>query len=90
MQAGQGVIGAAHRVVGGHDGTGLVDLLLETRWWDFNYIDLPPHWSDPKRIVTELVEKEAAGELRLSGLHFGIAAGILTKLTGAKRFERLD
>ena len=37
-----------------------------------------------------IAEKEAAGELRLSGLHFGIALGILTKLTGAKRFERLD
>ena len=36
-----------------------------------------------------IAEKEAAGELRLSGLHFGIADGILSKLTSAKRFERL-
>ena len=41
----------------------LIDLLLETKWWDFNFIDLPPHWSDPRRLVTELVEKEAAGEI---------------------------
>jgi len=36
-----------------------------------------------------IAEKEAAGELRLSGLHFGIAAGLLTKLTGAGRFQPL-
>lgn len=41
----------------------LIDLLLETKWWDFNFIDLPPRWSDPRRLVTELVEKEAAGEI---------------------------
>ena len=41
-------------------------------------------------VMAAAAEKEAAGELRLSGLHFGIAAGILTKLTSAKRFERLD
>ena len=45
---------------------------------------------DNLRTFPWIAEKEAAGELRLSGLHFGIAAGILTKLTGAKRFERLD
>ena len=37
-----------------------------------------------------IAEREAAGDLVLSGLHFGIADGILTKLTAAKRFERLD
>ena len=37
-----------------------------------------------------IAEREAAGDLVLSGLHFGIADGILTKLTSAKRFERLD
>ncbi len=45
---------------------------------------------DNLRTFPWIAEKEATGELRLSGLHFGIAAGILTKLTGAKRFERLD
>ncbi|MNL51406.1 Carbonic anhydrase [compost metagenome] len=45
---------------------------------------------DNLRTFPWIAEKEAAGELRLSGLHFGIAAGILSKLTGAKRFERLD
>jgi carbonic anhydrase len=45
---------------------------------------------DNLRTFPWIAEKEAAGELRLSGLHFGIAAGLLTKLTGAKRFERLD
>src|SRR5690606_36291004 len=37
-----------------------------------------------------IAEKEAAGELKLSGPHFGIALGILSKLTGPGRFERLD
>ena len=36
-----------------------------------------------------IAEKEAAGELKLSGLHFGIALGILSKLTRPGRFERL-
>ena len=45
---------------------------------------------DNLRTFPWIAEREAAGELTLSGLHFGIADGILTKLTGAKRFERLD
>lgn len=45
---------------------------------------------DNLRTFPWIAEKEAAGELKLSGLHFGIALGILSKLTGAGRFERLD
>ena len=36
-----------------------------------------------------IAEKEAKGELALVGLHFGIAEGILKKLTSAQRFEPL-
>lgn len=36
-----------------------------------------------------IAEREAAGELELTGLHFGIAEGILRRLTGAARFEPL-
>lgn len=36
-----------------------------------------------------IAEREAAGELELTGLHFGIAEGILRKLTPAARFEPL-
>ncbi len=45
---------------------------------------------DNLRTFPWIAEKEAAGELKLSGLHFGIALGILSKLTGPERFERLD
>lgn len=45
---------------------------------------------DNLRTFPWIAEKEAAGVLRLSGLHFGIANGILSKLTGAARFERMD
>ncbi|WP_447910770.1 carbonic anhydrase [Brevundimonas bullata] len=45
---------------------------------------------DNLRTFPWIAEREAAGDLVLSGLHFGIADGILSKLTGAKRFERLD
>ena len=45
---------------------------------------------DNLRTFPWIAEKEAAGELKLSGLHFGIALGILSKLTGPGRFERLD
>ncbi|MGO4409388.1 MULTISPECIES: carbonic anhydrase [unclassified Brevundimonas] len=45
---------------------------------------------DNLRTFPWIAEREAAGELALSGLHFGIADGILSRLTGAKRFERLD
>ena len=36
-----------------------------------------------------IAEREAAGQLTLSGLHFGIADGVLTALTPAPRFEPL-
>lgn len=36
-----------------------------------------------------IAEREAAGKLVLSGLHFGIADGILRALTGPGRFEAL-
>ena len=36
-----------------------------------------------------IAEREASGALRLSGLHFGIADGVLTALTDAPRFEPL-
>jgi carbonic anhydrase len=45
---------------------------------------------DNLRTFPWIAAREAAGDLVLSGLHFGIADGILSKLTGAKRFERLD
>jgi carbonic anhydrase len=37
-----------------------------------------------------IAERETAGELELVGLHFGIAEGILRKLTSAPRFEPLS
>lgn len=37
-----------------------------------------------------IAEREAAGELELIGLHFGIAEGMLRKLTSAARFEPLS
>lgn len=37
----------------------LTALLLESKWWEFNIIDIPPHWSDPKRAVMELLDLEA-------------------------------
>ncbi len=37
-----------------------------------------------------IAEREKAGTLELTGLHFGIAEGILRKLTGAARFEPLS
>lgn len=37
-----------------------------------------------------IAEREAAGKLELIGLHFGIAEGILRKLTAAPRFEPLS
>jgi carbonic anhydrase len=36
-----------------------------------------------------IAEREAAGVLELAGLHFGIAEGMLRKLTSAARFEPL-
>ncbi|QYF87498.1 carbonic anhydrase [Brevundimonas sp. PAMC22021] len=37
-----------------------------------------------------IAEREAAGQLTLNGLHFGIADGVLTRLTQAPRFEPLS
>ena len=37
-----------------------------------------------------IAERESAGTLELTGLHFGIAEGMLRKLTSASRFEPLS
>lgn len=37
-----------------------------------------------------IAEREAAGTLALSGIHFGIADGVLRVLTDKPRFETLD
>ena len=42
----------------------LIDLLLESRWWEFNITDIPPHWSDPRRAVLELLELETEGTVQ--------------------------
>ena len=44
---------------------------------------------DNLRTFPWIAEREAAGELALTGLHFGIADGILRALTGPGRFEAL-
>jgi carbonic anhydrase len=44
---------------------------------------------DNLRTFPWIAEKEAKGDLSLIGLHFGIAQGILKKLTSAQRFEPL-
>lgn len=45
---------------------------------------------DNLRTFPWIAEREAAGKLVLSGLHFGIADGILRALTGPGRFEAMD
>ncbi|PZN98430.1 MAG: carbonic anhydrase [Alphaproteobacteria bacterium] len=45
---------------------------------------------DNLRTFPWIAEREAAGQLTLSGLHFGIADGILRALRGPGRFEALD
>ena len=44
---------------------------------------------DNLRTFPWIAEREAAGELALTGLHFGIADGVLRALTGPGRFEAL-
>lgn len=44
---------------------------------------------DNLRTFPWIAEREAAGDLVLTGLHFGIADGILRALTGPGRFESL-
>ena len=45
---------------------------------------------DNLRTFPWIAERETAGVLELTGLHFGIAEGILRKLYGAARFEPLS
>ncbi len=45
---------------------------------------------DNLRTFPWIAEREAAGELELTGLHFGIAEGILRKLGSSPRFEPLS
>ena len=44
---------------------------------------------DNLRTFPWIAEREAAGELALTGLHFGIADGILRALSGPGRFQAL-
>lgn len=44
---------------------------------------------DNLRTFPWIAEREAAGDLELTGLHFGIADGVLTALTDQPRFEPL-
>lgn len=44
--------------------TDLIDLLLESKWWEFNIADIPPYWSDPKRAITELLALESEGKVQ--------------------------
>ncbi|WP_372706210.1 carbonic anhydrase [Brevundimonas sp.] len=45
---------------------------------------------DNLRTFPWVAEREVAGELALTGLHFGIADGVLRALVGPGRFEALD
>jgi carbonic anhydrase len=45
---------------------------------------------DNLRTFPWIAEREAAGELELTGLHFGIAEGMLRKLGSPQRFEPLN
>jgi len=45
---------------------------------------------DNLRTFPWIAERETAGTLELTGLHFGIAEGMLRKLTAAARFEPLS
>ena len=45
---------------------------------------------DNLRTFPWIAEREADGRLELTGLHFGIAEGMLRKLTSAPRFEPLS
>ena len=45
---------------------------------------------DNLRTFPWIAEREADGRLTLSGLHFGIADGVLRALTGKGRFQPLD
>lgn len=58
------VAGAPARAVRMRFETSLIDLLLESKWWEFNIADIPPHWSEPRRAVQELLEREAEGTIR--------------------------
>ena len=58
------VAGAPARHIRMRFETNLIDLLLESKWWEFNIADIPPHWSDPGRAVTELLDLEAKGAVQ--------------------------
>ena len=49
-----------------------------------------PAAASPSKSELDVRQDEAAGTLELIGLHFGIAEGILRKLTSAPRFEPLS
>lgn len=44
--------------------TDMIEFLLASKWWEFNIADIPPHWSDPRRAVMELLDREADGTVQ--------------------------
>jgi virginiamycin A acetyltransferase len=48
------VAGMPARVIRSRFPTGLVDRLLQSRWWDYCFADLPTCFDDPERFVEEL------------------------------------
>jgi len=42
----------------------LIERFLKTRWWEYNFVDLPDFYDDPPRFLEELECRQAAGEIQ--------------------------
>ena len=58
------VAGVPGRVIRSRFPPELVDALLETRWWDHNFCDLPPEHLDPPAFVKALRRMQRDGTIR--------------------------
>lgn len=39
--------------------------LIQSKWWEYNLLELPPAWSDPARLLDLLEEKKSLGQIEL-------------------------
>ena len=57
------IAGVPGKVIKSRFSSRLIDSLLETHWWDYNFCDLPPNHLDPEAFVRALGQMQAEGRI---------------------------
>jgi virginiamycin A acetyltransferase len=58
------VAGVPGRVIKSRFSPVVIDMLLEARWWEYNFCDLPRQWLDPSGFCAALLEMQREGRIQ--------------------------